>query len=118
MRAATLAFTMLFAAHAQALPYCVSLIGVPDQCIYADAGECQTQAARQGGICKVNNAAEIANQTGSGQFCLVVSGQASLCLYPDRTSCQAEAIRRHAGCVESGSPNQVDIDPFANRRPY
>lgn len=118
--AAVLVLSTLLAAQAQAqgLPYCVSVSGIPDECIYADGTECQTQAARLGGVCTANRAAPVYNQTGSGRFCLVSGGQASLCLYPDRTSCQADAVRRHAACVEAASPNQVDIDPFAIRRPY
>lgn len=100
-----------------AAPYCVSVQGLPDQCMYVDGQECQKRAVQLGGVCK-SNPADIVAQSGPGQFCLVIGGQSTLCIFPDRNSCQAEASRRNTACVQTAPPPQEAVDPFAIRRPY
>jgi hypothetical protein len=108
---------LLIPQFALAAPYCVTVQGLPDQCVYVDGQECQKRAVQLGGVC-TSNPGDILVQSGPGQFCLVVGGQATLCIFPDRNSCQEEASRRKTACVQAGTPAQQAVDPFAIRRPY
>ena len=103
---------------AMASPFCVTVQGLPDQCIFADGASCQRRADQLHGVC-VANPAEVTPVPGPGQFCLVIGNQAMQCVYADRASCQADAARRHTACVQTaGQPGSSTIDPFAIRRPY
>jgi hypothetical protein len=97
--------------------FCVTVQGLPDQCIYADATECQRRAFQLAGVCTAN-AAQIATPPGPGKFCLAESGRAVLCVYADRNTCIADAERRHTACVAATAPPEPGVDPFAVRRPY
>ena len=108
---------LLLAAPAVASPFCVSVQGLPDQCMYVDGAECQRRAGQLGGICTAN-AKEIATPPGPGAFCLAAGGHVVACNYPDRQTCEDDARRQHTACIQATSPPSVSIDPFAVRRPY
>jgi hypothetical protein len=107
----------LLAAPAFAAPFCVTVQGLPDQCIYADSTECGKRAAQLGGICTAN-AQQITTPPGPGSFCLAEGGRVVQCLYADRDTCTADAQRRHGACIPASLPQQGSVDPFAPRRPY
>jgi hypothetical protein len=86
------------AGQAFAAPFCIESQALPPQCNYYDAAECQSDAARQGGVCSAN-AHEFTLQPNIGQYCLATSYGAAFCVYPDRASCMAEAVRQHAACT-------------------
>jgi hypothetical protein len=102
---------MPLAAHAA--PFCIQSQGLPAQCIYYDAGDCQKEANRQGAICSANPD-EVHMTANVGQYCLITSQQVSLCIYSDRDTCIADAARQHGACsyapevAPSGAP-----DPYA-----
>ena len=112
------ALLVVFPETVGASPFCVSIQGIPSQCIYADGRQCQIRAQQLGGVCSANPA-EVKGTPGPGQFCLVVQNSASICAYPDRTSCEVEAARKHTACIEAPGPlPDRSADPFAIRRPY
>jgi hypothetical protein len=118
MKASTLLAAILLApCRTLAAPFCVSVQGLPDQCIYVDGSECQSRATQLGGVC-IANAAAIVRQFGTSQFCIVTETGTALCAYADRNSCTADALRRHDACIEAVRPGNNTIDPFAIRRPY
>jgi hypothetical protein len=102
---------------AYAEPFCVTVQGLPDQCIYADAAACQRRAFQLGGICAAN-AAQIVTPPGPGKFCLAEGGRAVSCVYADRNTCIADALRRRTACIAATAPPEPGVDPFAVRRPY
>jgi hypothetical protein len=108
---------LLLAAPAVGAPFCVTVQGLPDQCVYVDGAECQRRALQLGGICSAN-AKEIKTPPGPGAFCLAAGGQAVACNYVDRQSCQEDALRQHTACIQATAPPSVSVDPFAVRRPY
>ena len=61
------------AGPALAAPFCIESQALPPQCNYFDAAQCQSDAARQGGVCSANPQ-QLTLQPGIGQFCLVNSG--------------------------------------------
>jgi hypothetical protein len=97
-----------------AAPFCIGSEALPPQCIYYDAGSCNKEAVRQGGVCSVNTK-EVHITRNVGQYCVVTSQQVSLCIYSDRSSCTAAATLQHGACVHSpetapsGAP-----DPFSS----
>jgi hypothetical protein len=97
--------------------FCVTVQGLPDQCIYADAAECQRRAFQLGGVCTAN-ATTIVTPPGPGKFCLAEGGRAVACVYADRNTCIADAQRRHTACIPATAPPEGGVDPFAVRRPY
>jgi hypothetical protein len=101
------------ATPAVAAPFCIRTQALSPQCIYYDAGQCQTEAFRQGGVCTVNTA-EVHLKPGIGQYCMVTSSVVSLCAYADRGTCAAEATRHHGACVEGPgiAPGKAP-DPYA-----
>jgi hypothetical protein len=101
------------AGPALAAPFCIESQALPPQCNYFDAAQCQSDAARQGGVCSANPQ-QLTLQPGIGQYCLVNSYGASSCIYPDRGSCMVEAARQHAACT--AAPNVAPAkapDPYA-----
>jgi hypothetical protein len=102
---------------AQAAPFCVEVEGIPPQCLYADARDCQTRANQLGGICS-GNAQEISTPPGIGQYCVVSSGGAAQCIYADRGSCLTDAMRRGGACVQANGTIGGTPDPFRVTRPY
>jgi hypothetical protein len=90
------------AGPAFAAPFCVESEALPPQCNYYDAAQCQTDAARQGGICSANPQ-QLTLQPGIGQYCVTNSYGVSSCVYPDRGSCTDEAARENAACT--AAPN-------------
>ena len=98
---------------AQAAPFCLQSQSLSPQCIYYDAGSCQTEANRQGGVCSTNPS-EVHLTGNVGQYCMVTSQMVSLCIYSDRGTCAADAARQHGACTDlpivapSGAP-----DPYA-----
>jgi hypothetical protein len=98
---------------AQAAPFCIESQGLPAQCIYYDAGDCQKEAGRQGATCSANPD-EMHLTSNVGQYCLITSQQISLCIYSDRNTCSIDAARQHGACTyaptvaPSGAP-----DPYA-----
>jgi hypothetical protein len=115
--AAVVAVALLATTPAFAAPFCVTVQGLPDQCIYADSGECGKRANQLGGICTAN-AQQVTTPPGPGSFCLAEGGRVVQCLYADRDSCTADAQRRHGACIPASTPPQGSVDPFAPRRPY
>lgn len=101
------------AGPALAAPFCIQSQALPPQCNYYDAAECQSDAARQGGVCEANPQ-QLTLQPGVGQYCLVTSDGVSLCIYPDRGSCQADALRQHGACTTAPNiqPGRAP-DPFS-----
>ena len=70
-----LLFTLIVAflpIAAFASPFCVAVIGLPNQCIYDDASSCRARAAQLRGICTINTA-EITAGYGHEKFCIVDS---------------------------------------------
>jgi hypothetical protein len=102
---------------AWAAPFCVTVQGLPDQCIYVDGAECGRRATQLGGICTANGA-EIRTPPGPGLFCLAEGGHAVACVYADRDTCNAEARRRKSTCIPASAPPSGSVDPFAPQRPY
>lgn len=100
------------ACPALAAPFCVESQALPPECNYYDASQCQTDAARQGGICSANPQ-QLTLQPGIGQYCVTNSYGVSSCIYPDRGSCTAEATREHAACTAA-----PDIAPGRAPDPY
>ncbi len=100
------------AGPAIAAPFCIESQALPPQCNYYDASECQSDAARQGGVCSAN-AHALTLQPGIGQYCLATSYGASFCVYPDRATCMADAIRQHGACT--AAPN---VAPGRSPDPY
>ena len=101
------------AGPALAAPFCIENQAMPPQCNYYDAAQCQSDAARQGGVCSANPQ-QLSLQPGIGQYCLATSSGVSSCIYPDRGSCMAEAARQHAACTEAPNiaPGRAP-DPYA-----
>ncbi len=83
-----------------AAPFCVSVTGLPDQCMYYDTAQCSARATQLGGVCTANPA-ELKVTGGSGRYCLVDSNRVAQCTYPDRDTCTADASRKGAICVDS-----------------
>jgi hypothetical protein len=108
---------VLLAAPAVAAPFCVTVQGLPDQCVYVDGAECQQRAFQLGGVCTAN-AKEITTPPGPGSFCLAAGGHVVACNYVDRESCQQDAARQHTACIPATAPPNAAVDPFAVRRPY
>jgi len=96
---------------AAAAPYCLSVVGIPAQCLYADVANCLRDAARQGGTCQVNAAEIKLPRFSTLRFCLVTNGPVIDCSYVDRRSCDLQATRRAAICADR-APGQPDIDIF------
>jgi hypothetical protein len=88
------------AGAARAAPFCTQVTGLPTQCIFYDAAECNTRANQLGGTC-VGNPSEFKVVGGSARFCLVDSSRSAFCAYPDRDTCQNEANRRGEVCIDS-----------------
>jgi hypothetical protein len=101
------------AGPALAAPFCIENQSLPPQCNYYDAAQCQSDAARQGGVCSANPQ-QLSLQPGIGQYCLATSSGVSSCIYPDRGSCMAEAARQNAACTEAPNiaPGRAP-DPYA-----
>lgn len=100
----------MFAAPAVAAPYCVSVQGIPAQCLYFDANQCRTQAQRSGGSCAVNPVEVTLPAGGTFPYCLSGPGYAS-CRFADRGSCEAEAARQRLSCVESFATGAASAPP-------
>ena len=111
------AIWLLLAVPAVAAPFCVTVQGLPDQCIYVDGAECQKRAQQLGGVCNAN-AKEISTPPGPGAFCLAAGGHVISCNYADRQSCLNDAMRQHTACIQATAPPSVSVNPFAVRRPY
>jgi hypothetical protein len=113
LRRSILLAGMAWPIGAAGAPFCLQSQSLPPQCIYVDAGQCQQEAFRQGGVCSANPD-QLKLQAGIGQYCLVTSTLASQCIYPDRSSCTAEAIRQHGACtIAPGVAPGRSPDPFA-----
>ncbi len=100
------------AGQAFAAPFCLQSQTIPPQCMYYDAAECQTDAARQNGVCSANPQ-EFTLQPNIGQYCLATSYGVAFCVYPDRATCMADAVRQHAACT--AAPN---VAPGKSPDPY
>lgn len=115
------AIAVAAAVPALASPYCVDLEGFPLQCLYVDAGQCGSEAARLGGRCTANPQ-EVKTPPGPGQFCVVEAIGAISCLYADRASCDDDSARRGAACIPATPQPNPKLtpghDPFAIQRPY
>lgn len=102
---------------ALASPFCVQTQAIPPQCIYVDAGSCNTRATQMGGTCTVNPA-EIHVVPGLGHYCLLTSGQVSECIYADRDQCNREAKHQQAVCIDAPDrPESPGPDPYRDIRP-
>ena len=105
---------VLIGSHcAMAAPFCLTNLSVPPQCMYYDANQCSTEAARQGSWC-VPNPSQTQVGTGSGQYCLITSQGASQCVYLDRSTCAAEATRQHGVCYHDEARAAGTPDPYAS----
>src|SRR5579863_4136457 len=69
-RRLTVLGALIMPVAAQAAPFCIQSQGLPAQCIYYDAGDCQREANRQGAICTASPD-EVTLSTNLGQYCLV-----------------------------------------------
>jgi hypothetical protein len=92
-------------------PYCLSIPGVPPQCIYFDTHDCFREAGKQRGNCSLNAAEVTLPAYGSGRFCMVLNGPVIDCSYVDRRSCDDQAIGRSGICIDR-TPSQPDVDLF------
>lgn len=105
--------TAAMASPALAAPFCLETQAVPPQCNYFDAHQCQQDAAKQGGVCSVNNQ-QVTLTPGIGQYCVVTSQGVSQCMYADRGTCADQATRQGGACTEA--PNVAPArtpDPYA-----
>jgi hypothetical protein len=93
-------------------PFCMTNLSVPPQCMYYDAHQCQTQAARQGMYC-VPNPNETRPGVGSGQYCLITAPGVSFCNYVDRDTCATEAARQHGVCYHDEARATGAPDPYS-----
>ena len=115
-RAARLCFALLLAGIASpalAAPFCIENQALPPQCNYYDAAQCETEAARQGGVCSANPQ-QMPLQAGVGQYCVAISGGASSCVYSDRGTCMAAARQLGGACTAAPAvaPSRAP-DPYA-----
>jgi hypothetical protein len=99
-------------APAQAAPYCLQVVGIPSQCLYADVVQCRRDAERQHGTCGLNAREVPLPKVPGARFCLVMNGPVLQCSYVDRRTCDAEASRRSAICADSARPGTPDVDLF------
>lgn len=104
--------------QARAAPFCVQVTGIPLQCLYADPGDCQREAIRQGGRCAVNPR-EYRTPAGGDAFCVIQAGVAASCIYVDYASCNDHANLVHGACVGAtpAAPPKV-VNPYQNQLPY
>ena len=107
---ASVAFGLGATGHAA--PYCLTIVGLPNQCIYADVADCRREAQHQRGVCNVNKREVELPKIPAGRFCLVTNGPAIQCSYADRRTCEAEATRRSAICADSAPAGTPDVDIF------
>lgn len=113
--AAVLSLSILLAARAgDAAPLCLEVQGIPPQCVFADAPQCERDARRQGGRC-ILNPAESLPALGKGAYCAAESGFLA-CVYADRASCAAGGSNRV--CVPALAKPYPIIDPYDAARPY
>lgn len=73
---------------------------IPPQCIYFDITECQRNARKIAGQCKINDE-EITLEAGAGKFCLIRSYSTAECIYNDLATCNKDAIRVGAICQDN-----------------
>lgn len=106
-------FTLLSSTLAIAAPFCVTVQGVPPDCIYDDTNACKLRAAQLSGVCTVNTH-EITSHVGEEKFCSVDSTRVPQCMFVDRTACE-NAQNNGAVCVNNTFAKGYDdqIDPFA-----
>jgi hypothetical protein len=99
---------------ALASPFCVSVTGMPTECIYDDATPCKNRAAQLSGFCTINTS-EITAAYGEEKFCIVDSSRVPQCIYVDRTLCES-AQSNGSVCVNNNfkNVNEAQPDPFAN----
>jgi hypothetical protein len=107
---------------AMAAPFCVTVSGLPDQCLYVDPVQCQREAERQGGRCGANPDEFEAPVSALG-YCLAQAGNVVSCVYPAYSDCQTDAKRQGGACIAAKPPaspapvTQPGIDPFGVSRP-
>ena len=111
---------MVLAGVAQAwtAPFCVVVQGLPDECVYVDASECSSRAARLHGRCGLNPGAAALPTEGHEAYCLVQSSVALSCLYADVAACEHESNRTNGACVEAPKAVGGAVDPFQQIRPF
>ena len=105
-------------ATARAAPFCVVVQGLPDECVYVDAAECSSRAARLHGRCGLNPAAPAPLREGHEAYCLVQSSVALSCLYADIAACEHDGNRSNGACVEAPKAMPGATDPFQQIRPF
>ena len=100
---------------AYAAPFCMTLQGIPPQCIYDDARDCKHRAGQLSGICTVN-INEITSATGAEKFCSVDSTRTPQCLYVDRNGCE-NSLSNGSICVNNTfkKMGEVQADPYADQ---
>lgn len=96
-----------------ASPFCITVMGIPPECIYDDTALCRQRAAQLGGICTVNTK-EITGAYGDEKFCIVDSSRVPQCIYADRSSCES-AQNNGSVCVYNNfvNVNEEQPDPYA-----
>jgi hypothetical protein len=109
---------------ALAAPFCVNVTGIPQQCLYVDAANCQREASRLGGRCTANPA-ELMTPVSAARYCLALGGGIMSCVYPAYADCETDAGRLGGACIATPPPSSTlqgisptpGVDLFAARRP-
>lgn len=109
---------LLLPACLQAAPFCVSIQGVPPQCYYYDAAQCQRESFRLLGICTANPD-EFVVLSGTAAYCVVNSNHYALCAYSDRATCEKQAYSSGEVCIDNTAslgkqPDIYRLDPNRN----
>lgn len=106
---------LLWSSASMAAPYCLSVLGQQQQCIYYDPALCQRDSAKQGGSC-VPQAGPGFSATGSGRYCLSTTPGVAQCIYLTQESCNEEARKLKGACYydpsKVGAPNPLLFSNF------
>jgi hypothetical protein len=94
-----------------AAPFCVSVQGIPAQCHFVDAVQCQKISYESGGICTVNRD-EFLVLSGSGAYCTIDSSRYANCSYSDRATCEKEALASSMVCIDNTKPFEDQEDLY------